>query len=93
MDLRDFSRSRAGSAFELQQLARRIGAQRVVLAVDDSTDREFLTASFGGRTPRLLELPARDVADRDLERVFEAAIDAAYATDPPAQAALGASGS
>lgn len=84
MDLRDFSRTRAGSAFELQQLAQRIGAQRVVLAVDDSTDRELLAASFGGRTPRLLELPARHVADRDLERVFEAAIGAAYATDPPA---------
>src|SRR6185436_20631552 len=47
MDLRDFSTKRAGCAFELQQLGQRIDANRLVLAVDDTTDRDFLRANLG----------------------------------------------
>ena len=49
MDLRDFSKKRAGCAFELQQLGQRIDAHRLVLAVDASTDREFLATNLGRR--------------------------------------------
>ena len=49
MDLRDFSKKRAGCAFELQQLGQRLDPRRLVLAVDDSTDREFLAANLGAR--------------------------------------------
>ena len=47
MDLRDFSRKRAGCAFELQQLGQRIDTTRLVFAVDASTDRDFLAANLG----------------------------------------------
>ena len=48
MDLRDFSKKRAGCAFELQQLGQRIDTRRLVLAVDASTDREFLATNLAG---------------------------------------------
>ena len=73
MDLRDFSKKRAGCAFELQQLGQRIDASRLVLAVDDTTDRDSW--------PPISALPRRAadrraartgrVSGRDLERVFE----------------------
>ncbi len=81
MDLRDFSTKRAGCAFELQQLGQRIDAHRLVLAVDASTDREFLATNLAGGAARIVELPARDASDRDLEHVFEEVVAAAYGRD------------
>jgi hypothetical protein len=79
MDLRDFSSKRAGCAFELQQLGQRIDARRLVLAVDASTDREFLLANLGSAAaPRIVDLGAGRVSDRDLGRVFEEIVAAAY---------------
>jgi hypothetical protein len=85
MDLRDFSKKRAGCAFELQQLGQRIDAHRLVLAVDASTDREFLATNLAGGVARIVELPARYASDRDLERVFEEVVAGAYGQDaaPP----------
>ena len=79
MDLREFSTKRAGCAFELQQLGQRLGPGRLVLAVDDTTDRDFLLANLGGGVePRIVQLPATRVGDRDLDRVFEEVTAAAY---------------
>jgi hypothetical protein len=79
MDLREFSSKRAGCAFELQQLGQRLEAGRLVLTVDDTTDRDFLLANLGGAVePRIVKLPARRVSDRDLVRVFEEVMSAAY---------------
>ena len=79
MDLREFSSKRAGCAFELQQLGQRLEKGRLVLAVDDTTDRDFLLVNLGGSgEPRVVQLPARRVSDRDLDRVFEEVINAAY---------------
>ena len=79
MDLREFSAKRAGCAFELQQLGQRIEAGRLVLAVDDTTDRDFLLANLGrGVGARIVKLPARRVSGRDLDRVFDEVAAAAY---------------
>jgi hypothetical protein len=79
MDLRDFSRKRAGCAFELQALGQRLDTGRLVLTVDDSTDREFLAANLGAAAaPRIVELPRGQVSGRDLDRVFEEVAAAAY---------------
>ena len=85
MDLRDFSKKRAGCAFELQQLGQRIDTHRLVLAVDASTDREFLAMNLAGGGARIVELPARHASDRDLERLFEEVVGGAYGqnTAPP----------
>ena len=42
MDLRGFSRQNAGLAFEVQELVRSAPLDRVVLLVDDETDRSYL---------------------------------------------------
>jgi hypothetical protein len=79
MDLREFSSKRAGCAFELQQLGQRLEPGRLVLTVDDTTDRDFLLANLGGTVaPRVVQLPAKRVSDRDLERVFEQVLAGAY---------------
>ena len=78
MDLRDFSKKRAGCAFELQQLGQRLDPRRLVLAVDDTTDREFLRANLGTEGARMVTLPARQVRDRELHRLFEEMTAAAY---------------
>src|SRR6185503_11697969 len=85
MDLRDFSKKRAGCAFELQQLGQRIDAHRLVLAVDASTDREFLAMNLACGGARIVELPARHASDRDLEHLFEEVVAGAYGQDaaPP----------
>jgi hypothetical protein len=89
MDLRDFSAKRAGCAFELQQLGQRIEPGRLVLAVDDSTDREFLAANLGTAAfPRLVDLGSRRVSDRALEQVFDEVVSAAYAADPAPHPAM-----
>ena len=79
MDLRDFSKKRAGCAFELQVLGQRLDTRRLVLTVDDTTDREFLAANLGAAAaPRIVELPTGRVSGRDLDRVFEEVSAAAY---------------
>jgi hypothetical protein len=78
MDLRDFSTKRSGCAFELQQLGQRLDPRRLVLAVDDSTDREFLAANLGAEGARIVALPPRRASDRDLDRLFEEVTAAAY---------------
>lgn len=42
MDLRSFSKSNQGCIYELRQLMNSIPLDRVILAIDDSTDRTFL---------------------------------------------------
>jgi hypothetical protein len=49
MDLRSLRRGRQGCEFELQQLAQRMPPQRLVLVVDETTERSLLEAAFGER--------------------------------------------
>lgn len=84
MDLRDFSTKRAGCAFELQQLGQRIDADRLVLAVDVTTDREFLALNLACGGARIVELPARHASDRDLARLFEEVVSGAYGQESSA---------
>jgi len=62
---------------ELQQLAQRVGAQRVVLVVDGTTDRDMITRAMDlAVQPRTVALPR--VRDAETERVFEALLEAGY---------------
>ena len=47
MDLRSFSKSNQGCIYELRQLFNSIALNRVILVIDDSTDRTFLGMSVG----------------------------------------------
>jgi hypothetical protein len=59
MDLRGFSAQRAGCAFELGELARRLRPRQVVLLVDASTDRRLLDAQLPpGERPTVVDLPS-----------------------------------
>ena len=62
----------------MQQLGQRLDPRRLVLAVDDSTDREFLAANLGAEGARIVALPPRRASDRDLDRLFEEVTAAAY---------------
>jgi hypothetical protein len=47
MDLRSFSKSNQGCIYELRQLVNSIALDRVILVIDDSTDRTFLEMTVG----------------------------------------------
>lgn len=47
MDLRSFSKSNQGCIYELRQLFNSIALHRVILVIDDSTDRAFLEMTVG----------------------------------------------
>jgi hypothetical protein len=47
MDVRGLTAARRGCEFELQQLARRLPPKRLVLVVDETTDKAALEAAFG----------------------------------------------
>lgn len=47
MDLRAFGRSNAGCVFELENLMERVPLHRVMLLVDETTDRAFLDETLG----------------------------------------------
>jgi len=47
MDLRSFSKSNQGCIYELRQLFNSIALNRVILVIDDSTDRSFLEMTMG----------------------------------------------
>lgn len=55
MDLRGFSRARAGCAYELAELARLGCLPRTTLLTDASTDRHFLNEILAGTAARLID--------------------------------------
>ena len=79
MDLSKFTVRRAGCTFELQQLAARLDNRRLVLLTDDTTDHALLTANVNpGSPPRTVVLASRTVTDRDVTRVWNEVLAAAY---------------
>ena len=75
MDVRGITQARRGCEFELQQLAQRLPPQRLVLVIDDSTDRAVLRSAFG---PGLSDVRMVEVRrNRDADKAFDALIDAA----------------
>ena len=75
MDVRGITQARRGCEFELQQLAQRLPPQRLVLVIDDSTDRAVLRSAFG---PSLSDVRMVEVRrNRDADKAFDALIDAA----------------
>jgi len=74
MDVRGITQERRGCEFELQQLAQRLPPQRLVLVVDETTDKTVLQAAFG---PGLTESRLVEVRRSwDVERAFSALVDA-----------------
>lgn len=79
MDLSRFTERRAGCTFELQQLAARLDNRRLVLLTDDTTDRALVAANVNpGAPPRTVALASRTVTDRDVSRVWDEVLAAAY---------------
>ena len=79
IDLSKFTVRRAGCTFELQQLAARLDNRRLVLLTDDTTDHALLTANVNpGSPPRTVVLASRTVTDRDVTRVWNEVLAAAY---------------
>lgn len=75
MDLRGVTSSNRGCEFELQQLSRRLPPQRIVLVVDDTTDKAVLRAAFGPalQQTRLIEVRRPWQADRAFASLLDAA--------------------
>lgn len=84
MDVRGISAARLGCEFELQQLAKRLPPQQLVLVVDETTGNERLKAVFGPTLEqvRVIEIRRR----RDVDRVFDALVDAAGWAGAPSDA-------
>ena len=76
MDLRGFTPARHGCEFELHELAARLGAGRVVLVVDASTDRSLLeqTAAPAQSGMRVMEVARNN--DRQTALAFTALLRA-----------------
>ena len=77
MDLRGFTPARRGAEFELQQLAARASADRVVLIVDASTDRALLARTWpdGATLPAIVEV--RRGSTHQADAAFAALLTAA----------------
>ena len=75
MDVRGAAVARAGCAFELQQLARRLPLRRLVLVVDGATEAALLEAAFGPDLDQVSRVTVR--RGRRTRAVFEALLDAA----------------
>ncbi|MBS1140539.1 MAG: hypothetical protein H6R13_1992 [Proteobacteria bacterium] len=74
MDVRGITSARRGCEFELQQLAQRLPPQRLVLVVDEQTDKAILQAAFG---PGLSEVRLVEVRHSwQADRAFDALVDA-----------------
>lgn len=84
MDVRGISAARLGCEFELQQLAKRLPPQQLVLVVDETTGNERLKAVFG---PTLEQVSVIEIRRRrDADRVFDALVDAAGGAGAPSDA-------
>lgn len=73
MDLRGFDSQRMGCEFELHELARRLDPRRVVLVVDDSTDRRLLEDRVTVGEQRMVVV---DLRHSGSDAVFEALLRA-----------------
>lgn len=74
MDVRGITAARHGCEFELQQLAQRLPPQRLVLVVDEDTDKAILAAAFGPGLSqvRLVEVRLSWQADRAFDALIAA---------------------
>jgi hypothetical protein len=84
MDLRGLTEQNRGCEFELDQLAARVDPERIVLVVDERTDREFVERTFlargAGRLPQVLRMD-RERA-READQIFECLVAGAYGSRP-----------
>jgi hypothetical protein len=76
MDLRGLDAGHAGCEFELQQLAARAIAGRVVLVVDSHTNREALERTTGGASERWQILAIEQNSAPETDAVFQALLGA-----------------
>ena len=77
VDVRGLSADREGVRFELEQLAGRVTADRVVLVIDEKTDRAVVERSVAAGTGTLRLVRVERNSASETRRVFEALLDAA----------------
>lgn len=65
MDVRGMTTAQRGCEFELQQLAQRMSAQRVVLVIDQTTDQAMLQAALGSGMKKVQLIEVRSAVDID----------------------------
>ena len=65
MDVRGMTTAQRGCEFELQQLAQRMAAQRIVLVVDQTTDQAILRSALGRSIAQVELIDVRSGADID----------------------------
>jgi len=82
VDVRGLSAERAGVRFELEQLATRLTADRIVLVVDSATDRDVLTRSIGPAHGTLRLVHAERNSAVETRRVFETLLAATGVPSP-----------
>lgn len=76
VDVRGLTTGRSGLRFELEQLATRLPAERIVLVVDKDTDRTLIASAMakGHGALKLVAVERNSVSET--ERVFEALLEA-----------------
>ena len=77
MDLRGFSAARRGAEFELQQLAARASADRVVLVVDRTSDRALLAEALAHSAAPMATIEVPRGSARQADAAFAALLAAA----------------
>ena len=77
MDLRGFSAERHGCEFELRELSTRLGAGRVILVVDASTDRALLEQVVPGQSARMQRIEVVRSSAAQTDSAFVALLRAA----------------
>ena len=65
MDVRGMTTAQRGCEFELQQLAQRMAAQRIVLVIDQTPDQAMLQTALGRRLEKVQLIEVRSAADID----------------------------
>lgn len=75
MDLRGLDATRGGCAFELEQLAMRMPAERIVLVVDDTTDCTLIARAMKETIPTLVSMDKQ--TDAAADGLFQAIVRAA----------------
>lgn len=77
-DVRGLTASRAGMQFELEQLAARMSADRIVLVIDDSTDIEVVRSAMVHGRGELKLVRIRNNSYSETKKVLEALLVAAH---------------
>lgn len=77
MDVRGVTAERRGCEYELQQLAERLPAEKVVLVTDKTTDRNVIVQATANRSSAMRLVPVESNSIVETDRLFESLLEAA----------------